>query len=999
MSDSGFQKSIGSSSLGLTFIRPMPTGETAPGQSEKEGSSVREQVFQIADRLFPPRALEESGAAPPVAGVELGHFIIEERIGRGGMGAVFRALDRRLGRVVAIKVLNVEHSSDPEAVLRFQNEARAAARLDHENIARVYFIGEEHGLHFIAFEFVMGANVRNLIQQHGVIPPADAVNYTLQIAEALRHTNEANVVHRDIKPSNIIITPTGRAKLVDLGLARHSNPDLSRDLTTVGTALGTFDYIAPEQALDARNVDVRSDIYSLGCTLYHMLTGSPPYPTGTMFEKVMNHHRPVPPNPAEKNRKVSPHLARIVQKMMAANPDDRYATPDALIEDLTQVAYSLGLQPTVNEARIWQSPSYGRDPTRWNGIRTWGTVALILVIVVLADRLRSVPITPPPSPPSISAPSSLTLNHPASEAPGIDLGIPEIQLGEKTELPSPLSPDPATLANRLPPAYPTNFPTSPEQLFDQEDSVLPPLGQGMPSSSPTIGGTLLPEVNSNTTTDTNTTPSEPAPSLNRPAEEMAGANPSESSPSFSQFPALPMEAGPSSPASSPPAVSLGPTLLSELASQMLDSASRIPESIPVIPAAPPTTFVAVRPATDDQPEERISAPTLAAACSLAKDGWSVELPVGEGVIPVKDTIHISNKKIRLIPARDSSKRSAERPLVRVDLSEVLSMGPFVRAASMFQVERGGIELVDLDIELLVTSTSNVDWSVASLVNGSRLTANGVTITIINPGNSRAALVDVPSHDGSDDMELMPDRTTSSQQNSVEVTNSLCRGQFDFAVLLDSPLSIRIVNSAIALSGCLLRIDGSEAGISTPDVDSERQTSLSLDQATLVTGRGLLNANSGDHGSLPEIQLSMSGSICTVNSDDQIHQPLLEISGHENFEMLLDLLEIRTQRETTFLQLAGPFILIDFTRAQLPGSGRELTPEQVSARNLQVVQENLLQITTGLKLADWHRITRTDLQLSTSDLNPALSQESTHHHAGVNWSLPGTPDEFPEAAVQ
>src|SRR5690606_6910543 len=155
-------------------------------------------------------------------------------------------------------------SRDRAAVLRFQNEARAAARLDHENIARVFYIGEDRGLHFIAFEYVTGQNVRDAIIRAHRLRVADAVNYALQIASALRHTSAAGVVHRDIKPSNIIIAPNGRAKLVDLGLARKIASESMGDLTVAGTTLGTFDYISPEQAKDPRSVDVRSDIYSLG---------------------------------------------------------------------------------------------------------------------------------------------------------------------------------------------------------------------------------------------------------------------------------------------------------------------------------------------------------------------------------------------------------------------------------------------------------------------------------------------------------------------------------------------------------------------------------------------------------------------------------------------------------------------------------------------------------------------------------------------------------------
>ncbi len=203
---------------------------------------------------------------------------------------MFRALDTRLNRVVALKVLPPALSRDPLIVQRFKNEAQAAAQLDHENVARVFFIGEDRGLHYIAFEFINGTNVRDLISDQSRLPVCDALNFVLQIASALVHTSAQGVVHRDIKPSNIIITPFGRAKLVDLGLARKENKDeQAADLTVAGTTLGTFDYISPEQARDPRSADVRSDIYSLGCTLYHMLTGEPPYPDGTVLQKLLQH--------------------------------------------------------------------------------------------------------------------------------------------------------------------------------------------------------------------------------------------------------------------------------------------------------------------------------------------------------------------------------------------------------------------------------------------------------------------------------------------------------------------------------------------------------------------------------------------------------------------------------------------------------------------------------------------------------------------------------------
>ncbi|WP_437226626.1 protein kinase domain-containing protein [Planctomicrobium sp. SH661] len=951
MSELGFQQSTGSSNIGLTFIRPMPQGGSAPTAQDIEGSSVRGHALSLSDRLFPPRGLEESGAAPPVAGVELGHFVMEERIGRGGMGAVFRAVDKRLGRVVAIKVLTSEHSADPEAVLRFQNEARAAARLDHENIARVHYIGEEHHLHFIAFEFVMGENVRNLIQQRGHLTPSEAVNYTLQIAEALRHTSAANVVHRDIKPSNIIISPSGRAKLVDLGLARQSNLDVSRELTTVGTALGTFDYIAPEQALDARNVDVRSDIYSLGCTLYHMLIGTPPYPTGTMFEKVMNHHRPVPPNPSEKNRHVSPQLAKIVQKMMAANPDERYATPDDLIDDLVSVAVSMGLQPTVPDAKIWQAPIADQQRARWNGFRTWSTVALLLVVIVLADRIRSIP-----------APRYNTL-------PGETIATVDRNDDFKpASRPGPSqAPELTTLGEVVPPVFdlPAKVPGimpdlglgTVDPIFSDDDNLISPL-VNPPVASSALG--LKPRL-----------PGTSGEPITPPALESTGRVPSSSS-------SVPTETT---------ATRTGPAMelpVSPPASRPMPTAEPMPMPVAEEPSRA-SMFAVVKPGSRDNPdaEERFFYPTLAAACAQAKDGWAVELPLDTKALTLSETIEINDRKIKIRPSRDFRPGIDPRPFLRVDLTSQLAMRSFSDAAQMLQIRRGGVELSDLDIEMIVDPTATEDWSIATLENGSRLAAQGVSFTMVNPGNSRAALVYVPASEVSESADLMPDRVPSAQ-NQVEFKDCICRGQFDFVVQENSPLSVLLQNTALALSGCMIRIDGSEPYLRGMETEEGRVTDLRLDHVTLVAARGLLNANSGDHGSLPQIQIEINDSVCIVFSDEQMRQPLLEVSGHEAYEVLLDQIVIKDNREASFIQLSGPFSLVDSTQTQLAGRERELKPDQLGVRNLRMESNNLLQLPTSLKLSDWHRVQQADLELRPDDDNPAIGVSGSLRNAGVDW---------------
>ena len=276
-------------------------------------------------------------------GEQLGHFQLGQFVGGGGMGAVFRGTDLTLGRTVAIKVVLRDQTGE-DALRRFRNEAQSAARLDHPNIARVYFVGEDKGWNYIVFEYIEGLNVRDLVDHNGPLPLEDAIRYTLQIAEALEHASQRDVIHRDIKPSNILIMVDGRAKLVDMGLARlHQMDSSTEDLTASGVTLGTFDYISPEQARDPRNTDVRSDLYSLGCTLFFMLTGKPPFPDGTVLQKLLSHSGDEPPDLLKSRPDLDAGVGTIVTKMLAKAPERRFQTPRELIAALLLLADRLDM--------------------------------------------------------------------------------------------------------------------------------------------------------------------------------------------------------------------------------------------------------------------------------------------------------------------------------------------------------------------------------------------------------------------------------------------------------------------------------------------------------------------------------------------------------------------------------------------------------------------------------------------------------------------------------
>ena len=316
------------------------------------------------DSRVEPRAL-------PNLGEKIDEFRLVESIGAGGMGAVFRAVDLGLDRQVALKILPPEQAIDPEVVRRYHQEGRAAARLDHENIARVYTIGDDGRYHYIAFEYIEGMTIRQKVAREGPLSVADAIHFTLQIAHALVHAAAREVVHRDIKPSNIILTPGGRAKLVDMGLARQFERRGEADLTQTGMTLGTFDYISPEQARDPRDVDIRGDLYSLGCTLFHMLAGRPPFPEGTVLQKLIQHREDAPPDIRQLNPRVPDALAAILVKLLIKDREHRYQTPEHLAHDLGRVA----------ARRTIVLPS-ARSTPNWARHLFWGGPGLVFLLVL-----------------------------------------------------------------------------------------------------------------------------------------------------------------------------------------------------------------------------------------------------------------------------------------------------------------------------------------------------------------------------------------------------------------------------------------------------------------------------------------------------------------------------------------------------------------------------------------------------------------------------------------
>jgi len=346
---------------------------------------------------------------------------------------------------------------------RFYQEGRSAARLDHENIARVFSIGQDGPYHYIAFEYIEGVTVRQRVETSGALPVSEAVRIALQIAQALVHACERGVVHRDIKPSNMIIRPDGRAKLVDMGLARRFERGGDHGLTQSGMTLGTFDYISPEQARDPRDVDVRSDLYSLGCTLFHMLTGRPPFPGGTVLQKLIQHQEDAPPDVRTLNPTVPVELAGIIAKLMAKDRDRRYQTPEHLVRDLLGVAGAIGL------ATVPSSFSSGHDEGRqpgWERQLVWLVPAFGLVAVVAALAWWGRGLTGPFAPPQHPRPPAVARRSPAAN----------VVAGPSADDPPPTAESAATSAETMKnaPAYLRSIPVNSNEDLLEILATAPP---------------------------------------------------------------------------------------------------------------------------------------------------------------------------------------------------------------------------------------------------------------------------------------------------------------------------------------------------------------------------------------------------------------------------------------------------------------------------------------------------------------------------------------------
>ncbi len=313
-------------------------------------------------------------------------YELRELAGSGGMSSVYRAHDRLLERLVAIKVLHEQYSKDPEYVERFRREAQAIARLSHPNIVTVIDRGEDEGRQYIVFEHVPGENLKEAVQRLGPLPVGRALALAHQAARGLAYAHQHGVVHRDVKPHNVLIDAEGTAKVTDFGIARSVGHE--HGITETGTVLGTSDYLAPEQAAGQR-VDACSDQYSLGALLYELLAGDVPYPAPNVVTAAMRHLNDPVPSVRSVRPEISPRVDAVVRRAMAKRPEDRYPTTDALIGALEACILEERQEGAADDGQteIFQRPNSvsARHRPGPRGLRVrWLVIALGLVLIAAA---------------------------------------------------------------------------------------------------------------------------------------------------------------------------------------------------------------------------------------------------------------------------------------------------------------------------------------------------------------------------------------------------------------------------------------------------------------------------------------------------------------------------------------------------------------------------------------------------------------------------------------
>lgn len=358
----GFVRSVSESGL-LSAAELSATLDGLGGKSGVANASEFARTLVDAGRLTPFQAeVILEGRVPELC---IGNYVVLNKLGAGGMGTVFKARHRTMHRVVALKILSRGTTGQSSLAQRFQREVETIAQLSHPNIVMAFDAGKDENGLYLVMEFVDGRDLSCEVAQRGALSIADATDCILQAARGLAYAHDHGVVHRDVKPANLLRDTAGVVKVADLGLARLTTAETSSvnaSLTQAGNILGTADYIAPEQALDSATVDHRADVYSLGCSLFFLLAGRPPYSAGSLMALLLKHRDAPIPSLYEARPNVPAELEEIYRRMAAKKPEDRYSTLAEVVRALEGVRSAVSLADTAGPATRGLAPE-GASPS------------------------------------------------------------------------------------------------------------------------------------------------------------------------------------------------------------------------------------------------------------------------------------------------------------------------------------------------------------------------------------------------------------------------------------------------------------------------------------------------------------------------------------------------------------------------------------------------------------------------------------------------------------
>ena len=406
------------------------------GNQLEVDTAVDEQIVcpQCQVSLSLPGKAKLSDRVDPLVGEKLGQFEILELLGRGGMGAVYKARQASLDRFVAIKVLPRAFARDASFVGRFDREARDAAAIRHPNIIEIHDVGEDRGFQYIAMEFIDGETLSEILKRDGRLPPERALEVMKAVVAALAEAHSCGIIHRDVKPSNILVTAKGWVKVADFGLAKRPGTDVT--VTATGASPGTPLYFAPEVAR-GQPADARSDLYSLGATFYHLLAGRPPFQGGNVAELAARHIEARVPPLGDAAPDAPPALCRIIHRLLLKNPADRYPSAQEVLAALEKVEAHVAQPPSAAAAHLQGEPTrtmaggvhrsiverreakaHARKKLLLLGGSAAGLVLVLVVVLVLALRPSSSPHSAIRIPQSaIPSPPTPTTQHPTPPPP------------------------------------------------------------------------------------------------------------------------------------------------------------------------------------------------------------------------------------------------------------------------------------------------------------------------------------------------------------------------------------------------------------------------------------------------------------------------------------------------------------------------------------------------------------------------------------------------------